>query len=186
MSGCLVLNTSYEPLTPLGVKKAIRLVLQGKAEVLESGTELYRWEKGTMLRPEVIRLKKFVKIPAKFRRKVTNTFLFARDGYQCQYCGKHEKDLKPHKGHSNRLTRDHLIPQSRGGGNTWTNCVTACSPCNARKDNKTPAEAGLRLLRTPVEPHLVKLVWAVRSLTPTQRKYITLFYGGDVAKALEK
>lgn len=186
MSGCLVLNTSYEPLTPLSVKRAIRLVLQGKAEVLEASDELYHWEKGSMPRPEVIRLKKFVRIPSKFRRKVTNTFLFARDNYTCQYCGKHEKNLKPHKGHSNRLTRDHITPQSKGGGNSWTNCVTSCSPCNARKDNKTPAEAGMKLLSTPVEPHLVHLVWAVRKLTPTQRKYITIFYGRDVTQALEK
>lgn len=186
MSGCLALNSSYEPLALVTVKRAVRLVLDGKAEVIEDNGEPIRWERGQLNRPTVIKLKRFIKVPPKFRRQVTNTFLFARDSYSCQYCGRHEKELKQHKGHDGRLTRDHILPQSKGGGNTWTNCVTACSPCNAKKDNKTPQEAGMRLLSTPTEPHLVALVWAVRKLTPLQRKYITMFYGELFGKVLDK
>lgn len=181
MSGCLALNSSYEPLTLVPTRRAVRLVLDGKAEVVEAeADEVVRWGRGSMPRPSVIRLKRFIKVPRKFRRKVTNTFLFARDGYRCQYCGKHERDLKGRTS----LTRDHVTPQSRGGDNSWTNCVTACSPCNARKDNKTLSEAGMELLSVPTEPHLVALVWSVRRLTAMQRKYIAMFYGNEVADAL--
>ncbi|HVH12569.1 MAG TPA: HNH endonuclease [Longimicrobium sp.] len=68
--------------------------------------------------------------------------------------------------------------------NTWDNCVTACSTCNNRKADRTPAEAGLTLRVTPAEPHFVHLEWSVRRLTPLQRKYVVQFFGADVADAL--
>lgn len=177
MASCLALNASFEPMRLLPLKRAVRLLLQGKAEVVEADPEReIRAANLTMPRPVVIRLKKMVKVPQKFRRAVTNTFLFARDNYTCQYCGRHEKDLRDRES----LNRDHVLPQSRGGPNTWTNCVTSCSTCNSRKDNRTPEEAGLVLRSTPTEPHLVYLKWKVRNLTELQAKYIRLFYGEDV------
>ena len=90
-------------------------------------------------------------------------------------------ELKPRES----LTRDHLIPMSRGGTNDWTNVVTACSPCNTRKANLLPHEVGMHPLHHPVEPHFVHLSWAVRRLTPTQARYIRLFYGAGVLHQLE-
>ena len=77
------------------------------------------------------------------------------------------------------------MPVSRGGGNAWSNVVTACSSCNTRKGNLLPEEAGMHPLRPPFEPHFVHLAWAVRRLTSIQSKYIRLFYGGDVLATLE-
>jgi hypothetical protein len=74
---------------------------------------------------------------------------------------------------------------SRGGTNEWTNVVTACSPCNTRKANHMPEEIGMHPLVPPVEPHFVHLSWAVRRLTPTQARYIRLFYGDAVLRQLE-
>ena len=131
-----------------------------------------------MPRPAVIRLTKFIHVPRRFRRQVTNTFLFARDHYRCQYCGRHVLELKPREA----LTRDHLLPLSRGGSNEWSNVVTACSPCNTKKGNHLPSEIGMHPLTHPVEPHFVHLSWAVRKLTPVQSRYIKTFYGlADVA-----
>lgn len=179
---CLALNSSYEPLTVVSMKRAVRLVLQGKAELVEQdGEQVLRSERGSVPKPHVIRLKTFVHIPRKFRRAVTNTFLFARDSYTCQYCGTPAERLI---GRMNKLTRDHVVPVSRGGGNSWTNCVTACGECNGRKDDKLPHEAGMRLLSVPTEPHMVALQWNVRKLTPMQRKYITMFYGAEAVNAL--
>jgi 5-methylcytosine-specific restriction endonuclease McrA len=181
MQSCLALNASFEPLKLIPMKRAVRLVLLGKAELVEGDpTEVIRSENRTLARPVVIRLVKFIRVPARFRRKVTNTFMFARDQYTCQYCGRHERELNRREG----LNRDHVVPKSKGGENTWTNCVTACSSCNSKKDNKTPAEAHMKLLRVPTEPHLVALMWAVRRLTPLQAKYIELFYGAETVKAL--
>jgi 5-methylcytosine-specific restriction endonuclease McrA len=133
--GCLALNASYEPLTLVPMRRALRLLLDGKAEIVESDDgKVVRSEKLSFPRPVVIRLTKFVHVPRRFRRQVTNTFLFARDQYRCQYCGRTQVDLKPRE----QLTRDHLIPISRGGLNEWNNVVTACSPCNTRKANRLP------------------------------------------------
>jgi 5-methylcytosine-specific restriction endonuclease McrA len=172
--GCLALNASFEPLTMVPVKRALRLVIDGKAEIVESDhARTVRSERLAMPRPAVIRLTKFVHVPRRFRRQVTNTFLFARDRYRCQYCGRGHAELKPREA----LTRDHVIPISRGGTNEWTNCVTACSTCNLRKANHFAHEIGMHPLTRPVEPHFVHLSWAVRRLTPTQAKYIRVFYG---------
>jgi 5-methylcytosine-specific restriction endonuclease McrA len=182
---CLVLNASFEPQIMLPVRKALRLVLQGKAEIVEEDAgRALRSERRAVPAPVVIRLVRFVKVPRRFRQKVTNQFLYARDGYRCQYCGRHESELGTHKGHREVLNRDHVLPQSRGGGNTWENCVTSCSTCNSRKDNKTPKEAGMTLRSVPTEPHLVQLKWTVRRLTPMQRKYVEEFYGADAVRAL--
>ena len=190
--GCLALNASFEPLTMVPVKRALRLVIDGKAEIVESDhARTVRSARLAMPRPAVIRLMKFVHVPRRFRRQVTNTFLFARDRYRCQYCGRAQAELRPREA----LTRDHVIPLSRGGSNEWTNCVTACSTCNLRKANHYAHDIGMIPLTRPVEPHFVHLSWAVRRLTPTQAKYIRVFYGeqtlhqiadevGDVSNAV--
>lgn len=180
--GCLALNASFEPLTMVPMKRALRLVIDGKAEIVEADEgRTVRSERLSVPRPAVIRLMKFIHVPRKFRRQVTNTFLFARDHYRCQYCGRPSFELKPREA----LTRDHLIPLSRGGSNEWTNVVTACSSCNTRKANRLPSEIGMHPMSTPVEPHFVHLSWAVRRLTPAQARYIRLFYGEATLHQLE-
>jgi len=178
---CLALNASFEPLTIVPVQRAVRLVLDGKAEILEKEARLsFRSERRSLPFPTVIRLVRYVHVPHRFRRQVTNTFLFARDDYTCQYCGKHRGALRGRE----FLTRDHILPVSRGGGNTWDNVVTSCSRCNNRKGGRLPAEAGLRLRSAPLEPNYVHLVWVVRRVTDTQAKYIRMFYGSDTLDAL--
>lgn len=179
---CLALNASFEPLTMVPVRRALRLVLAGKAEIVEADRErVVRSVHITVPRPAVIRLVRFVHVPRKFRRQVTNTFLFARDEYTCQYCRRNQGELKPRE----CLTRDHLIPISRHGSNNWDNVVTSCSTCNTRKGNRLPAECGMFPHNPPTEPHFVHLSWAVRRLTPIQAKYISLFYGADTLAELK-
>ncbi len=171
---CLALNASFEPLTIVPARRAVRLVLDGKAEILEEDSGRYfRSESRVVPVPAVIRLVRYVHVPYRFRRQVTNTFLFARDDYTCQYCGAHKSELRGRQ----FLTRDHVRPISRGGLNTWDNVVTSCSPCNNRKGGQLPAEAGLGLMRQPTEPNYVHLVWVVRRVTDAQAKYIRMFYG---------
>ena len=180
--GCLALNASFEPLTLLPLRRALRLVIDEKAEILEIDEgRVFRSEKRDLPCPSVIRLKRFVHVPRKFRRQVTNTFLFARDSYRCQYCGRHRTQLRGRE----FLTRDHVVPLSRGGNNTWHNVVTACSPCNNRKGSHLGLEVGMMPLHSPHEPNYVELVWAVRRITLIQAKYIRMFYGEDVLRALQ-
>ena len=174
---CLALNASYEPLMIVPARRAIRLVLEDKAEVLEEDAQrAFRSVRSHHPFPVVIRLSRYVHVPRRFRRQVTNTFLFARDGYACQYCGRRKRELRDRE----CLTRDLVVPISRGGRNTWENVVTACSTCNHRKGDRLPREAGLRLAVRPAEPNHVQLVWAVRRVTPVQAKYVRLFFGEDV------
>ena len=179
--GCLALNASYEPLTIIPVRRAVRLIIDRKADALEvDSARPVRSERFRMDTPVVIRLARFIQIPRRFRRQVTNTFLFARDAYCCQYCGRHRRDL----GYRESLTRDHVKPLSRGGDNGWRNVVTACSKCNLKKADRLPGECGFALRVAPREPNHVELIWAVRRVTPVQAKYVGMFYGEDVLKAL--
>lgn len=178
---CLTLNASYEPLTVVSVRRALRLLIDEKAEALEvDEARPFRSERFVLPAPVVIRLRSYVHVPRRFRRHVTNTFLFARDHYTCQYCGRHRREL----GHREFLTRDHLLPLCRGGVNTWENVITACTRCNHKKGNLTPQEAHMQPLHPASEPNHVELVWAVRKLTPIQTKYIAMFYGRDVLRVL--
>ena len=163
------------------VRRALRLVIDGKAEIVETdGGGIVRSVNLSVPRPAVIRLVRFIHVPRRFRRQVTNTFLFARDEYSCQFCGRSQHELRFRE----CLTRDHLVPLSRGGTNEWTNVVTACSSCNTRKGNRLPEECGMEPLRLPYEPHFVHLSWAVRRLTPVQAKFIRLVYGEAALREL--
>ena len=178
---CLALNASFEPLTMVPVRRALRLIIDGKAEIVETdGDGVVRSISVSVPRPAVIRLVRFIHVPRKFRRQVTNTFLFARDDYSCQFCGRRQNELSFRE----CLTRDHLVPLSRGGTNDWANVITACSSCNTRKGNRLPEECGMEPLRPPHEPHFVHLSWAVRRLTPVQARYIRLFYGEETLREL--
>ena len=179
--GCLALNASYEPLTIVPARRAVRLVIDHKAEILEvDERRRFRSERRALPCPSVIRLVRYVHVPRRFRTQVTNTFLFARDDYCCQYCGRHRGRLRGRQ----FLTRDHILPLSRGGTNSWGNVVTSCSPCNNCKGNRRPEQAGMTLLTEPTEPNYVHLVWAVRRVTPIQAKWIGMFYGEDTVETL--
>ncbi|MCE2423298.1 MAG: HNH endonuclease [Gemmatimonadetes bacterium] len=180
--GCLALNASYEPLTIIPVQRAICLLLDRKAEALEvDANRPVRSQNLRLQTPVVIRLAKFIHVPHRFRRQVNNTFLFARDGYRCVYCKRTRAELARHES----LTRDHVVPLARGGGNTWDNVVTSCGRCNLKKADRLPRECGMTLSVLPREPNHVELVWAVRRVTPVQAKYVRLFYGEDVLAALK-
>jgi 5-methylcytosine-specific restriction endonuclease McrA len=137
VSKVLLLNSSYEPLHVCSWKRAVILLLKGKAETVErNGKEL---RAGWHL-PLVIRLLYYVKIPHK-DIPLTRRNVMHRDGYTCQYCGK-----------KTDLTIDHVIPRSRGGKDTWDNVVVACLRCNVTKGNRTPKEAGFVLNTRPCKP----------------------------------
>ena len=139
MGHVLVLNASYEPLNITTWRRAVVMVLKGKAEGLEHDP-VRRIREDTLL-PTVIRLRHFVRVPYK-PLPLTRRNLFHRDGHRCQYCGATAE----------QLSVDHVVPRSRGGLDTWENVTTACLPCNVRKGNRTPREAAMPLLRPPHRP----------------------------------
>lgn len=169
MSKTLLLNASTEPLTFVSVKRAMILVLKDKAEVVEQAADKrMRSEKQEYPYPLVIRLLAYVEIPKRIRSIVTNTFLFARDHYTCQYCGRYRAQLR--KGE--KLTREHVKPISRGGKDTWDNVTTACSTCNHKKANRLPYEASMYPKSTPFEPRYIAVVLIGQTMNPLQKRYI--------------
>lgn len=140
-SPVLVLNQNYEPLNVCTARRALLLVLSRKAEVLETAGHVLRSPSTAIGCPSVIRLQYMIRRP-RGRAALSRREVFARDGYTCQYCGKHTRDL----------TLDHVIPRSMGGRDTWDNLVSACRECNHRKGSRTPEQARMHLLRQPREP----------------------------------
>ena len=141
-SAVLVLNLNYEPINVCNVKRAVVLVGKGKAELLENGRGEIHTLTFTVPVPSVIRLVYLVRRPFA-RRKLSKKEIFLRDRHTCQYCGQQTRDL----------TLDHVIPRRQEGVHAWENIVSACIPCNRRKAGRTPAEAGMMLLRRPKAPY---------------------------------
>jgi len=99
------------------------------------------------------------------RVPLTNRTLFRRDQQICGFCGQHFETKK--------LTRDHIMPQSRGGKNTWMNLVTACSGCNKIKADRTPEEANMPLLYVPYVPNRAEyLILSNRKILADQMEFL--------------
>ena len=139
----LVLNYAHEPIKVISWQRAVTLFYLEKVDVLSSYPITLHAQFVTIQVPAVVRLKAtgqhhYQRV--RFRRD----FLYARDSYTCQYCGR----PFPYR----QLTFDHVQPKSRGGLCTWENIVTACKKCNSKKDRRTPGEAHLRLHKKPLKP----------------------------------
>jgi 5-methylcytosine-specific restriction endonuclease McrA len=166
----LVLNSGYEVVRTITVRRALTLLLKSAAEVIhvdendkfctydfkswkdmsefkaEFDKTENRWLKCVkyeLLLPQVIRLTKYNKY-FKPTLKFNRHNIFIRDGNKCQYCGKKFKMAE--------LTIDHIVPRIRGGKANWLNIVCACFKCNVKKGGRTPIEAGMALIKQPIEP----------------------------------
>ncbi|AOG02824.1 HNH endonuclease [Bosea sp. RAC05] len=146
----LVLNAdcrplSYTPLSLWGWEDAVKAVLLDRVSVMAEYDEVVRSPSFEMRLPSVILLRQYVDMN---RRAAFSRFnLSLRDGFACAYCGD-----------KNDLTFDHVHPRSRGGPLTFENIVLACMPCNGKKGNRTPEEAGMTLRVKPYAPTQAQLV----------------------------
>jgi 5-methylcytosine-specific restriction endonuclease McrA len=151
----LVLNSSYEPINVCAARRALVLVLKGVAAAEEHANSHVHSARQAIRVPSVIRLLEYRRIPHQ-TRALSRKNILMRDRYTCQYCQR--------TFNSGELTLDHVIPRSRAGETTWENLVACCHPCNNRKGNRTPEEAGMRLTRAPrpfslhTSRHLMRLL----------------------------
>ena len=152
MDRTLLLSRSYEPITVISWKRAICMVVLGKAETVEEYDKRIRSAKTSFRMPSVVRL---VEPFTRHNRRVkfSKHNVFSRDRFKCQYCGQRKV--------VEELTQDHLVPRSQGGRTCWENIVTACKDCNAEKADRTPQESGMRPLTIPRRPDWVP-VFAMR------------------------
>lgn len=99
---------------------------------------------------------------------LTNRELFRRDHFMCAYCGGIFKELN--------LTRDHVVPRSKGGEDKWTNVVTACEKCNQKKDDQLLEDCGMELLYVPYAPNRAEvLILENRNVLACQMEYLKSF-----------
>lgn len=137
----LVLNANFEPLNVCSMRRAIGLMVTGKASLVLNGRGEIRTISQIFPRPSVIRLDNMVRRPRP-KVRLTKREILRRDEYVCQYCGVH----------TTSLTIDHITPRRLGGVHSWENLVAACPACNHRKGGRTPEQVSMRLLNQPKEP----------------------------------
>jgi len=136
----LLLNATYEPLCVVPSRRAIVLVLAAKAELVDVADAFVHAERVAVSVPVVVRLTRYVRVPHPATVPLSRRAVFTRDGGTCVYCGAVATSI------------DHVVPRSRGGGNSWDNVVAACRRCNHVKADRSLAELGWSLPQPPRAP----------------------------------
>lgn len=138
----LLLNYNYQVINFISERKAIKILLAGKAEIIANWNGMkISYGSGYVNHPATIRMLYLIKLnPTKL--SFSRSLVLRRDKYQCAYCGDK----------ATPLTIDHILPKSLGGINSFYNCVAACNSCNKKKANKRLEESGLSLRINPKPP----------------------------------
>lgn len=162
MVRALVLNATYEPLSVVPTRRAVVLVMRGRAISVVERDEIWHSERDLVAVPSVVKLTSFVKVPYRHSVPVTRRAVFGRDAHTCQYCGGQAESI------------DHVLPRSRGGEHAWDNVVACCRTCNMRKGDRLPSEAGLMLRVRPQAPRRYAWIYASAgySLDPDWQPYL--------------
>lgn len=181
----LVLNKAWTPVNIVPLKEAIGLLFPENGEAprakiidVTQGFATFTWEDWSQLKPiegedVIIGAREFYRVPevvllsyydkpAHRKVRFSRRSIYKRDNYTCQYCGKMPG--------TEDLTIDHVVPRAQGGGTTWLNCVVACTKCNSHKDNRTPKQARMTLLKEPVKPKF-DLFSVERKIVPKSWKH---------------
>lgn len=172
----LKLDTGGLPVAWINWKTAVTLYARNRV-CWEAGEERFVVRGGISSRTGVrseLRIGSIIAVADRSKRfargvpLLTNRTLFQRDRNLCLYCGKQFS--------ISQLTRDHVMPVSRGGLSVWENCVTACRHCNQRKDDRTPEEANMKLLAVPYTPNLAEyLILSNRRILADQMDFLQAF-----------
>ena len=154
MANSLVLNVTEAPLSVVATRRAVMLVIQGKADAVCLSGQQFHSEYLIVDVPSIIRLKYFVKIAYEQPRVISRRSIFARDSHRCQYCGNRADSI------------DHVIPKSKGGKHIWENVVAACKTCNSRKKDHLLRDISLELICKPKVPGMFTRLLLNGSETP--------------------
>lgn len=163
----LVLDQGYQPHRIVSWQRAVHMIFDGKVEVVSEYDDEIRSISITIKMPAVVRLLSRVR-GRKQMVKFSRINVATRDGFTCQYCGtKHPLS---------KLTYDHVVPRAQGGKTVWENIVMACYPCNEGKRDRTPEQAGMKLLKRPVKPVYLPAVTMRFELTNMPDAWASWFY----------
>jgi 5-methylcytosine-specific restriction endonuclease McrA len=144
----LVLNQNFEPLSVCSAKRAVVMAYLGKVDIVETydGLKFHSVASSIPL-PSVVKLGSYIRVTHK-RIMLSRKNIIKRDQRRCQYCGRTDMPL----------TVDHVVPKQIGGKDSWENLVCACVKCNNIKGNRTPDQAGLKLLSKPKRPNHITFI----------------------------
>lgn len=139
-----VYNADYRALAHITWQHAVQLILRGAVVVIDVHNPAVHIHGPSLVieLPLSVALREYVHIPYRADNKVTRQGVLRRDRNTCVYCGRRAQTI------------DHVLPKSRGGSDHWINLVAACHSCNGYKDNRTPEEAGMTMIREPFEPQV--------------------------------
>lgn len=199
MSEVLVLNRQFYAIQITSWRRALTLLYLDHARVVDQNYRTYDFQDWRALSgaitehpggfidtpqfrlavPEVIALRVYDKLPES-DVKFTRRNIYEHYHYRCCYCGE--------KFSTADLNLDHVTPRSRGGPTNWYNIVTSCIPCNLRKANRLPDEAGMKLLIEPTKPRWkgpASLVWRsnVRVRRSWQRFIDNVYWNSELEKS---
>ena len=149
--GVLLLNVGYQPIASITIRDAVDLMMRGVVDSVDGIAARLQTPSIVFEVPSILRLRYYVSVP---QRKVrwSRRGILKRDNYTCIYCGK-SKEL-----HKSEFTVDHILPISQGGKDTWSNTACSCWKCNNRKANRTPHQAGMKMLWEPKRPRVNYLI----------------------------
>jgi 5-methylcytosine-specific restriction endonuclease McrA len=137
-----VYNADYRVMARVSWQQAVQLILRGAVHVIELHTPAVHIHGPSLVieLPMSVALREYVHVPYRGEARPSRERVLCRDRNTCVYCGRRAD------------TVDHVLPKCRGGGDTWFNLVAACQSCNGAKGDRTPHEAGMRMIREPFEP----------------------------------
>lgn len=160
----LVLDSGYMARSIIPSSRAFVIVYKGNAQIVENHPVHFKMvdEDLKINKPSIIRIPKYVKTDGKHHIPLNRMNVFRRDGWSCVYCGDRDK---------RSLTIDHVVPQSKGGKNSWENLVTACKSCNHKKSDLSLEEFGVDI-QMPGKPHYLMLLKQLNYIYPEWKPYL--------------
>lgn len=158
----LLLNATYEPLRVVSARRAVELIVTGKAHTVADGDLVMRSPSIEVPVPVVARLVSMAKVPFTAQVGYSKVRLAVRDSRSCQVNGCDRPGD----------TIDHLLPRSRGGVTSWENCALMCEKHNAGKGDRTLTELGWVLKKVPVAPRNLLALAAEPVAVPEWQPYL--------------
>lgn len=179
MTRVLQVDVSGRPIGLISWQRAVCMLYQGSAQVLEAEDDFWKSPNLDIPRALIIQTEDYIKLRPLRDNYIIKRVLFARDNWECQYCGR---SITMSTG-----TKDHVKPQaaferegrSRTDANTWDNVTTACGPCNHKKGDRLPRECGMYPKTTPRKPTYIQTMWAGKGFHPIQAEYVAAYYKVD-------
>lgn len=177
----LVTDITGRPVNTTSWSRAVTLLVMKDAQLIEKEDGKFIKSPNLVIpKPLIIQTQGYVELKEFPDNKIIRRVLFARDSWQCQYCGK---DINMKTG-----TIDHVKPKvafiregrPASDAHTWDNVVASCERCNTKKGDKLPYQCGMQPKKVPRKPTFVQTLWAGKAFHPIQAEYIAMYHKKEI------